>query len=79
MPFFILFRTQVQLHPVARYQLGETHKSLLIAPEELFMQDDPVGFLKSVERYVDIHRHLFGTYEGELFQRPSEEIVKSAS
>ena len=43
------------------------------------MQDDPVGFLKSVERYVDIHSYLFGTYEGELFQRPSEEIVKSAS
>ncbi len=28
------------------------------------------NIFKDVEKYIDLHRQLFGTYEGELMPRP---------
>ncbi len=32
-----------------------------------------------MERFVDLHRHMFGTYEGELYLRPSEDVFRRTS
>ncbi len=66
---------------VARFQLDSTHLSPLVTSQELFALGgaDPLQFLQAVEKYVDLHREMFGTYQGELFRRPTEEVINSAS
>ena len=36
-------------------------------------------FLDAIIRYVELHHSLFGKYEGELMQKPTEEVLNTLS
>ena len=59
----------------SRYLPANSYKSPALTPLDLAMGGDPKALLKEAARYAELHRSLFGTYEGEMMPRPTPEVM----
>ncbi len=77
--FISLFFFQVRSAPITRFLPQDSYLSPLLTRQEGFLSGgDPRQTLRDIERYVDLHRDTFGTYEGELFRRPDNYTLRGA-